>query len=104
MLSVLKIPGGLRIFTVSTGSMSPAISSGSLIITKPQKSYFAGDIITFQIGKYQDKTITHRIFNVLTKNEKNRFVTEGDANDALDNNLIITDQIIGKIIKEIKAS
>jgi signal peptidase len=98
VLSALRIPGGLRIFTVSTGSMSPSVSSGSLIITKQQNNYFVGDIITFQLDKYQEKTITHRIFSVSQENDMIRFATKGDANDALDNNLITAEQIIGKVI------
>lgn len=101
VVSALNIPGGWRIFTVSSGSMSPSISSGSLIVTKPQKEYSIGDIITFQLDKYQEKTITHRIFNVFENSDSIRFATKGDANDAVDNNLITINNIVGKMVFQI---
>jgi len=98
VISALELPGGWRIFTVSTGSMSPSIPAGSLIITKQQNNYLPGDVVTFKFDKYQKNSVTHRIFNTFQKNGVTLFATKGDANDILDNNLISSDQIIGKVI------
>lgn len=98
VISALEIPGGWRIFTVSTGSMSPTIPVGSLIITKKHDNYSLGDVVTFRLDEYQKKSVTHRISNSLTQNGVTRFATKGDANNALDNNLISPEQIIGKVV------
>jgi len=98
VISALEIPGGWRIFTVSTGSMSPTIPVGSLIITKKYDNYSLGDVVTFRLDEYQKKSVTHRISNSFKQDGATRFATKGDANDALDNNLISSDQIIGKVV------
>jgi len=45
-MSVLGIPQGLRTFVVQSGSMEPAIKTGSLVFVKPQSDYQVSDIIT----------------------------------------------------------
>jgi signal peptidase len=80
---------GLRTFTVVTGSMQPAIKTGSLVFTLPEKNYTVGDIITFT---RQNISVTHRIVDI--KNDK--YQTKGDANKAPDPGLVEKYEIIGK--------
>jgi signal peptidase len=60
-ISALNLPNGIKIFTVQSGSMSPAIRTGSMIISKPIANYQKGDIITVQDPANPKNTFTHRI-------------------------------------------
>lgn len=92
----IKIPiiGKYKFMHVITGSMSPAIEAGDIIVTRSVdfEDLKKGDIITFKIG---NKTlITHRIVGV---NDNGSFVTKGDANSMEDIDLIVNQaNIIGK--------
>jgi signal peptidase I len=80
---------GIRSYDVLTGSMEPTIHVGSMIFSRPSASYQKGDIITFNRGNI---TVTHRIFSV----DKGSFRTKGDANNAVDPQIVYPGSIIGK--------
>lgn len=80
---------GTRSFVVLTGSMEPRIHVGSVVFVSPQKSYNVGDIITFKRGNI---TVTHRIHSISGK----RFQTKGDANNAVDPEIVSSSDILGK--------
>lgn len=84
-----------RVFIDQTGSMMPSIRPGSVIFTKYTNMYKNGDIITFP---GDPNPITHRIFKTINRNGYDFFVTKGDANDALDNTLVDSRKIIGKVV------
>ena len=91
-----KVPvlGKYKLMHVLTGSMSPAIEAGDIILTKAVdfKDLKEGDIITFRVG--YKTLITHRIVRV---NNNGSFVTKGDANNTEDIDLKIDKtNIIGK--------
>ncbi|MDO4648680.1 MAG: signal peptidase I [Eubacteriales bacterium] len=80
-----------RIYTVMSGSMEPAISTGSMVVVdlrerKPEVS----DIITFQKGTSR---ITHRIMEI----SEDGITTKGDANAAEDFSRVQENQIIGTV-------
>lgn len=103
-LSTLNL-GGLRIFSVMSGSMSPKIFAGSLAIVKPYQSYRKGDVITYfpkNVNKIsQVGSVTHRITEIKSENDKVLFITKGDNNPSVDSTLIESDQITGKVILSI---
>ena len=82
---------GYTFFEIVSGSMSPTIEKGDMIIVKIDTNYKVGDIVSF---KDNDSIITHRI---IEKND-NYYVTQGDANNVADNP-IKEEQIIGKTVK-----
>lgn len=85
---------GYSIFNVATGSMEPTISENDIILTKKQKNYKVGDIVTYEKnGSY----ITHRIVEI----NNSGIVAKGDANNTTDAP-IKRGVIIGKVIKIIK--
>ena len=85
---------GYSIFNVATGSMEPTISENDIILTKKQKSYKVGDIVTYEKnGSY----ITHRIVEI----NNSGIVAKGDANNTTDAP-IKRGVIIGKVIKIIE--
>lgn len=71
---------GYRAYIIHTGSMSPELVSGDLIIDRPAKDgYDVGDVITFRHGPTTD-LVTHRITQITTDG----IHTKGDANRTAD--------------------
>ena len=87
---------GIRIFVVKSGSMEPAIKTGSLVIDKVNDEYNIGDIVTFHDSTDSSLTITHRIAEKTTQNNVTMYETKGDANNTNDSLLLSGDRIIGK--------
>jgi signal peptidase len=91
LFSKLNFPGNYKILLVQSGSMSPAINTGDLVIVKPSSKYKKGDIVTFlSKGKI---TTTHRIADI----QNNQIITKGDANQVNDQGFIEKEQILGKV-------
>lgn len=80
--------------TVLSGSMSPSIETGDMIVVKTDKANLnVGDVITYKMGSV---LVTHRIIEVITENGIEGFVTQGDANNVEDGSLVTKEQIVGK--------
>lgn len=92
LFSQLNFPSNYKIFLVQSGSMSPSINTGDLVIVKPISKYQKGDIITF-LSK-NNFSITHRI----TEIKNNEFITKGDANQVADQETVDINYILGKVI------
>lgn len=81
---------GHPVLTVLSGSMTPAIRTGDLIIDSPVHSTAAahlqvGQIITFRDPNAASKLITHRIYALApVAGGQAAYVTKGDANNAPD--------------------
>jgi len=90
-----KLPGNKRIFTNKKISMQPLISNHNLTVVKPFDYYNVGDIISYyqQINN-QEVIVTHRIIQI----GGNVYVTKGDYNEAIDNEVVNPRLIIGKVI------
>ena len=99
--SLLPIKNNYKIFFVTSGSMEPTISTGSMVVSKPRDTYKVGDIITFtNIGSSKPSdTTTHRIIKVDQGENKNpSYFTRGDANNSDDSGSLSSDRIIGRMI------
>ena len=81
---------GYTFFEVATGSMSPTINVGDVVIVKITKEVNENDIIVF---KEENNFITHR----LIQKEEGKIITKGDANNSEDKS-ITEDSILGKVI------
>lgn len=93
--SFFPIPGNYKIFTVQSGSMEPAIHTGSLIFVKPLDGYKKGDVVT-RTTKDGKATVTHRIIEEVEEKGEVYFKTKGDANDGEDTEKVFEKEIIGK--------
>lgn len=101
LISVLPITNNIKILEVLSGSMEPAIHTGSIVLAKPAANYRIGDVITFgQIGKDQTPT-THRIYDIRLQTGQPVYITKGDANNAPDNAEIAQSEVRGKVILSI---
>jgi len=94
VLSTFSI-GNWQAYTVLSGSMEPAIGTGSLILVSPRDSYEVGDIVTRETGG--ETTVTHRIIEKREEDGEIVFITQGDANDAPDGESVARGDILGKV-------
>jgi signal peptidase I len=92
--------GGIRAFTVMSGSMTPIIPTGALVFTKqilPQ-ALSSGDIITFIKPDRGRQFITHRISDTVQKDGIPMFTTRGDANPTKDPWQIAGGAVVGEVV------
>jgi len=90
--------GGFKLLVVKSGSMEPAIKTGSIVIDKNFSEYNVGDIVTFKDREKPKETTTHRLVSKQIQNSTNLFTTKGDANDSADLEKITQDRIVGKVL------
>lgn len=81
---------GYTFFEVATGSMSPTIEIGDIVIVKLTKEVNKNDIIVYKDGK---DFITHRLINI----KKDELITKGDANNSEDKSITM-EQVLGQVI------
>jgi signal peptidase len=99
--SLFPIPGNYKVMTVLSGSMEPDISVGSVVVSKPVGNYRIGDVITFQVNKENDVSVTHRIVEMEVISGNPIYITKGDANENIDTTKISQKDIIGKVFLNI---
>lgn len=102
-VSALEIPNGIRLYTVQSGSMTPTIPAGSIVLVKPAAQYREGDVITFKSAeerhlKHPTKTTTHRIDQVKKVDGRVEYVVKGDFNPSPDSVPVTPDLILGKVL------
>lgn len=98
IVSVFPITGNYKLMIVQSGSMTPAIKLGSLVLVKPVSEYKVGNIISFQNPENPLQPITHRIAEIKMKDNEQSFITKGDANNAPDQREISKREILGKVL------
>lgn len=89
---VLFLPSlaGFQSYAVLSGSMEPAIHTGSIVyIDSNKRTPEAGDVITYRLGKIN---VTHRVKNI---RENGFYETGGDANELSDAEYVSKEQILG---------
>ena len=95
-LTVPKVLG-YQMYTVISGSMEPAIPTGSLVYIKGMepKDVTDGDVIAFYGGHDSNAIITHRV--VKNRVVMGEFITKGDANEKEDMNPIPYRNFLGRV-------
>jgi len=85
--------------TVLTGSMTPGIPVGSVVIDRPVDpgTLHVGDIATYQKEPGKAEYITHRIVKIDTSRSPVMFTFKGDANRGADVNPVPATAIRGKV-------
>lgn len=97
LMPLLPISNNITIKIVESGSMEPAISTGSIVIVRPSSVYNVGDVITFKSFS-ADVPTTHRIQEKNVENSVTYFTTKGDANEDADTNQTPESAVFGKVI------
>jgi signal peptidase len=91
---------GHPVMTVLSGSMSPAIKTGDLVVDSPvtaaQAAHFhVGQIISFRGAPGSTQIITHRIVAVRVEHGAVTYITKGDANNAADSTPRPASDVVG---------
>lgn len=79
-------------FIVTSGSMEPTFSAGDLVIARERESYRPGTVVTFRDG--EGSLVTHRIVGTV----EGSFITQGDANNVQDRELLSPDRIVAEVV------
>ena len=92
---ILLWVSGWRMFIVHTGSMTPNIPSGDLVIDRPASSVRTGEVITF--AKAPGQYTTHRVAAITSHGIE----TRGDANPSNDFGYVTRPEIAGRVVAAI---
>ena len=93
VIFILLFAVGIQPYVVESGSMEPAIQTGSVCFINKRLSYDdmkVGDVIAFKLPN--NAFATHRIHDITQEG----FVTKGDANLNVDNIITTKENFIGK--------
>lgn len=91
---------GAESFTVVSGSMEPAIPTGSIVVARPigAEDVRFNDVITYQLESGKPQTVTHRVVGVDVIEDQLQFRTQGDANSVEDPAPVQPAQVRGKVL------
>ena len=99
-ISIVILPSlvGCRFEAIRSGSMSPAINTGSLVITQPVNPYSIdiGDVIAYHPPSNPDTLVVHRVAGI-DNGSPLSFRTKGDANDTFDSYLLPAESVVGQV-------
>jgi signal peptidase len=100
-------PGGYQLYTVQSGSMSPALKAGSIVLVEPTRGakethsplpspvFSKGDIVTYNAG---GDPVTHRVIGIERSDANFVYETKGDANRTADVKKVSEQQVLGKAV------
>lgn len=100
LLTIVFLTSGLftyQALTIGSGSMSPAIEKGDVIVLKSMKNEEArkikkGDVLVYN---HDNKIIVHRVIKKSNNGETISFKTKGDYNNAKDSWTVKQEDVIG---------
>ncbi len=92
---------GYQVYAIISGSMEPAIPTGSLVYAKQAEpeTVQPDDVVVFNGGFGSQSVITHRV--VTNDAERREFITKGDANEGEDVNPVPYGQLLGRVEKSV---
>jgi signal peptidase len=90
---------GYRSFTVRSGSMTPAIETGDVVVTATISPLRArvGDVVTFVDPEGTGRLFSHRVRSVRAVGDEVAFVTRGDANTSTEHWRVAAAGRIGRV-------
>jgi signal peptidase I len=90
---------GMRPFTVLSGSMTPALDTGDMVVDSQIAPIDArpGDIVTFKDPQRAGRMVTHRLRSVSVTEGTAHMVTKGDANDTTETWTVPASGRIGRV-------
>lgn len=100
LLLIVVLTSGLftyQALTIGSGSMSPAIEKGDVIVLRSMKNEEArkikkGDVLVYN---HDNKIIVHRVIKKSNNGETISFKTKGDYNNAKDSWIVKQEEVIG---------
>jgi signal peptidase len=100
LLVALVLPrlAGATPYVIETGSMSPKMPPGTLVVVKPApvRDIAVGDVVTYQLRSGDPTVVTHRVVQQgVDMTGEPRWQTQGDANDGADASWVRPVQVKG---------
>lgn len=92
---------GYEVLIVQSGSMEPAISTGSVVVVSEQDRYEAGEVITFGETSGDQIPTTHRVVSEQLLDGDFAYTTKGDANEEADLEPVPLNEVRGKVLFDI---
>ncbi|MEX0931761.1 MAG: signal peptidase I [Candidatus Paceibacterota bacterium] len=99
--TLVPIPGNVEVKIVQSGSMEPAIKTGSIVVIRPSDVLKIGDVVTFGEDTKTQVPTTHRIVETQIRSGVQYYTTKGDANDTIDPYQVPQSEVIGKVLFDI---
>ena len=92
---------GYEVYAIVSGSMEPAIPTGSLVYAKDAEpgEIEPGDVIVFRGGVDANTVITHRVTENQTADRA--FITKGDANEGEDVTPVPYEHVLGRVTRSV---
>lgn len=94
---------GYEVRIVQSGSMEPAITTGSVVVIQKKDAYVEGQVVTFGAETSNSIPTTHRIVGTEVQNGELVYLTQGDANEEVDAQAITKDDVRGVVLFTIPA-
>src|SRR5699024_560536 len=84
--------------TVLSNSMNPTFATGDLVIvdTMSASDIHKDDIITFKVN--DTSYITHRVVDTIKEKGETGFITKGDNNNVIDEEIVHANHLVGKVL------
>ena len=100
VLTVVPRAVGGAALTVLTGSMTPEIAVGSVVVVRPVDpgTLDVGDVVTYQKEPGKPAYVTHRIIEIHQDTTPVTLTTKGDANRGADLDPIPVTAVRGKVL------
>lgn len=98
-LAVPRLTGATP-YVVLTGSMTPDLSPGSLVVVRPTAAddIGVGSVLTYQLESGRPAVVTHRVVSVRTGEDGHlEWQTQGDANAGVDPTWVQEEQVRGTV-------
>ncbi len=97
LLTHAPLSNKMQMKIVQSGSMTPSIQVGSVVVIVPHAPYEVGDVITFT-SERMNMPVTHRVFAKDKASGRTFYITKGDANEEPDLSQVPEKNVIGKVM------
>ncbi|MEE6211162.1 signal peptidase I [Salarchaeum sp. III] len=101
VFAVPQVAGADNSYVVLSSSMSPTIHAGDAVVVDgvPPDDIDERDIITFHATGATADTglVTHRVIDVVERDDGRYFRTQGDANEEPDSELVPAENVVGVV-------
>jgi signal peptidase len=103
--TALPLALGARSMVVRSGSMTPAIRTGDVVVVRPIAPGEAevGDIVTFKDPDGSERLLVHRVRAIGQHGGRYSFTTQGDANTSREHWSVAADGTIGTVVYRVPA-
>ena len=98
VVSLVPVPGNIKVKIVQSGSMEPSIKTGALVVIKPSLAYSVGEVIMFGEDTKAKVPTTHRIVADEVRGGVFYYTTKGDANEDPDTQTVAQSEVVGRVL------